>query len=672
MLSQNTRDPRSWAGTADEITNRLFTVRIDELRALQVEHDYLTGDALAAVLFHDAPGNRVLLDAIEQYYVRQAEEFLNDNHNLEGRLKLEVLRDKFRNPLTSTLARRVVERLEDFARKHLDVAKEAADANDRSKALANLESAEAAWPTFPGLRELREKLLGEFAVLRIGVRTLPRHVSPMTALTDVDKIAGRLLFEPLLTARAAPSSVEGYKTVLSETPRRLTNGYEFVLPANLTWSDGSPAKTDDVLRSLELVTAPGTPLFDPSKANNAVFSAQALDESRIAFTFNSAPLDPLTALTFPILPAHRLPRERSALDPAFDKQPVGTGPFVLAGTEGDEVIFRTNPQYKRTWAPTGPRIKEIRFIQYSDWNVARRAFLDGRWQMLIEVSSKEVEELSGQPQSLIFTPTEAKSTMLTNPRIYFLAINHRKPYLQNVKAREAIYYAIDRRGILDKVFRGKNQTQHQELNGPFPLGSWAYDMNAYNPAQKSAHQPFQASAARNNAGNLPELKLVVLAEDGPGQAACALIKDDLAKANIQAVITPMASSALLTELTKEQPNFDLLYTNYDFDSEALNLQPLLDSDAAGGKGRNYMGYQTHQPDNQLMQLFRAAQTSRDFNTVQRQMFAIHDHVIKNVILVPLWQLDRPIAVHRSLDNYQRFHPLYVFDGTENWTLKASK
>jgi ABC-type transport system substrate-binding protein len=298
--------------------------------------------------------------------------------------------------------------------------------------------------------------------------------------------------------------------------------------------------------------------------------------------------------------------------------------------------------------------------------------LDGRWQMLVEAGSKEVEELSGQPQSLIFTPTEPKSSMLTNSRIYFLAINHRKPYLQNVKAREAIYYAIDRKGILDKVFRGKNRNQHQELNGPFPLDSWAYDMNAYNPAQKSAYQPFQASAARNNAGNVPELKLVVLADDAQGQAACALMKDDLAKANIQAVITPMSSTALLAELTKDQPNFDLLYTSYDFDSEALNIQPLLDAEAANGKGRNFMGYQVQQPDNQLMQLLRASQTSRDFNTVQRQMFAIHDHIIKNAIFVPLWQLDRPIAVHRSLDNYNRFHPLYVFEGTENWTLKATQ
>ncbi len=40
-LSQNTRDPRSWAGTADEIAGLLFTIRIDELRALQAERDYL-------------------------------------------------------------------------------------------------------------------------------------------------------------------------------------------------------------------------------------------------------------------------------------------------------------------------------------------------------------------------------------------------------------------------------------------------------------------------------------------------------------------------------------------------------------------------------------------------------------------------------------------------------
>ncbi len=675
-LAQQTRQPASWAGVQDEINNFLFSVRIDELRALQAERDYVTAEALATRLFQETPGNRVLLETIEQVFLKQADEFLNQNQFLNGRLRLETLRDKYRNPLTSTLTKRMVERLEEHARKNADVAKQAVESNDRSKALAALEEAEQAWPTFPGLRELREKLLGEYGVLRIGVRTLPRNVSPLTVMTDVDRIASQLMFEPLITARAAPSIQEGYRLTMTEAPKRLLGGYEFVLPVAVKWSDGKPLKSEDVIRSLELLSKPGTSMYNPalqseSAQNNPVFSSQPLDESRIAFSFKSPTLDPLAYLQFPILPAHRLTTERP-MDPAFDKQPTGTGPYFLAGQENDEVIFRANPHYKRAHAPQGPVIKEIRFIKYANWGVARSAFLDGRWQILLEASSKEVEDLAGQPQSLIYTPTEQRGSYLTNPRIYFLAFNYRKPYFQKKETREMIYYAINRESILTAVFRGKNRQLHQVLNGPYPVNSWAYDP-VYSGPNENPYDTVKHLTAKSKADKLPNpVRLVVLADDQQGLAACNMIKEELQKGAINVAVAPLSAAALALELSKEEPNFDLLYTSYDFDSELLHIRPLLDPSAANGQGRNYMGYQRNSPDNDLMRFILESQNSRALETVKQKMNAIHGHIVKNAIFVPLWQLDRHIAVHRNLDKYNRFHPLYVFDGVENWVLKSGK
>jgi len=47
--------------------------------------------------------------------------------------------------------RRVIERLEEQARKNFEVAKKAIDEKNRSQALSALEIAEQAWPTLPGL-----------------------------------------------------------------------------------------------------------------------------------------------------------------------------------------------------------------------------------------------------------------------------------------------------------------------------------------------------------------------------------------------------------------------------------------------------------------------------------------------------------------------------------------
>ena len=175
LLAQSNRDARSWAGMEAELKNKLFDVRVDEMRALTAERDYATAEALAQKMFQATPGDRVLLDVIEQLYVKVCDDQFAENNFLQARLVLEGLRDRYRNPLTSLPTRRVVERLEDHARKNFDAAKKAIDDKNRSQALSALETAEQAWPTLPGLREFRVKVLGEYSVLRVGVRESACH-----------------------------------------------------------------------------------------------------------------------------------------------------------------------------------------------------------------------------------------------------------------------------------------------------------------------------------------------------------------------------------------------------------------------------------------------------------------------------------------------------------------
>jgi hypothetical protein len=75
-------------------------------------------------------------------------------------------------------------------------------------------------------------------------------------------------------------------------------------------------------------------------------------------------------------------------------------------------------------------------------------------------------------------------------------------------------------------------------------------------------------------------------------------------------------------------------------------------------------------DPTLMRYLANGLNNRELENARRQMFSTHKHVMENAILVPLYQLDKHIAVHRSLDRYERFHPIYVFDGVEKWVLKA--
>ena len=94
----------------------------------------------------------------------------------------------------------------------------------------------------------------------------------------------------------------------------------------------------------------------------------------------------------------------------------------------------------------------------------------GRLHVLLDLPPESIRPLLDLPSVQV--------RRMQNRRIYFLAVNHCVPFLKNQDVRKAIAHAIDRKRILDDVFRGpKKDTPdppHRVLNGPYPPGSWAY------------------------------------------------------------------------------------------------------------------------------------------------------------------------------------------------------
>jgi ABC-type transport system substrate-binding protein len=372
-------------------------------------------------------------------------------------------------------------------------------------------------------------------------------------------------------------------------------------------------------------------------------------------------------LCFDLLPAHRLPRERSARDLAFGKNPLGSGPFMLDSITGDEVVFKVNPHYRRPQAPAGPALSEIRFIRYGNFIDARSALASGRWQMLLHLTTAEREQLAGVDHTFVATPTEQPdgANLLANPRIWFLAPNYRKPAWRDENLRHAISLSLDREGLLQEVFRGQGKKQHRALTGPFPLGSWAYNPDL-TPDKVSPFNPSMARQRAQSSGFSGTLKLRFPGEDEQAARACAAIQKAVEQhAGLRLTPEPMPSSQIASDLASDNPTFDLLYWYYDFPNETLSLWPLLDPRAISPNGQNYFGYRG---DSELERLFRLIQSRRDFEFVRRRSHEVHEHLWRKMVFIPLWQLDVHVAMHVSLEA-RRLHPLYVFEEVETWRRK---
>jgi ABC-type transport system substrate-binding protein len=658
-----------WVGLEDEFKKELQQTQIAEVRAMTGESDWPGGEALAAYLRTVYPPTRDLMDAIQAHYIAMAQDLIAKDKHPDARRKLEFFLKKYANAVSPDVEQ-VHKQLQAKAGQLLSQGKALADAGEASKAFSFIQQAEDTWPQLAGLQEQRGRLLKAFPVLRVGVKQLPTQISPTTALSDVDRAACQLVFDQLFKLRAGPSARDGYECRLGlEIVPSQRGGFTLVLPPDLKWSDGKPFTSEDIKRSREILVDPRSPFCDPFAGE--ILDIKSDDDYHVNVEFKRGHIDPLSMLTFPLLPAHRLVPTRSPRDPAFGKNPIGTGPYVFKGVEGNEAIFTANPHYKRPHAPDGPAIKEIRLVQYPDFAQAKNALASGVVQILHGLTSEEADQLEGLPGVELLTPTQPRELTtgaFTNSRLWVLIPNHRKPELANLEMRKALSMLIDREKILNEVFRGnQKEKQHRVLNGPFPVGSWAYAPQASdsNPYKPQAGKGFLGEAQRK-LGKAPSFSLKYPAGDPLADKACKAIRTQLAAEQVAINLEALPADQIVAELAKDRPTFDLIYWPIDHDNEALDLWPYFAPPTGQGIGRNFMGIEQ---DTELLSKFRRLQTRRDFKVVQAEMQDLHDLITeRKVAFIPLWQLDRPVAVNGKHLRTTRIHPLWLFDDVEDWRL----
>jgi ABC-type transport system substrate-binding protein len=669
-ISRKQRRGNRWEGLAKNLEREVFSHQLAQIDALTEQKDWGNAYALCEILNKNYAGSAALEQAIERVFVAHARSLIDESQNfLQARLVLKKLKETY-TFRTSGEVRNVEDRLKKKARDSFLAAQKLKEENKRTEMFSLLEEASQAWPDTAGLREFILKEQAAYPVLIVGVRHLPQQMSPTTAATDAEKMAARLIFEPLVNLRSGPSAKEGYIYKLGDDLRRIDQGYEIVLPPTLKWSDGTPVRSADVLRSWELAAKTKNPLYDIDIAN--VLEAQAPDDERVQLIFKRGVLDPFSYLTFPLVPVKRLPSDRSPRDLAFGKQPLGSGPFMVKSADDEEVVLVANPHYQRWHAPQGPYFKEIRFIRYTDFNVARKAMEDGRWQMLLDITTQEMRQMTGTDQFAVATPSalnvDSKGAYpFTNPRVWFLAPNMRsgKP-LASENLRKAIGFAIDRDTILSKVFNRDSGKPHKPLNGPFPLDSWAYnkDYNTISALDLDKSSDLLKNARDKDLGGaVPTLSLKYPLEALGAKEACEAIRTQLLPRGITLKVEGVPQRDLARELARAEPNFDLVYWCYDFEDERLSLRPLFDVSGLVEDGRNYVG-----STGGLDQLFDNIQNHRDLVYNQKRSFEVHRAVVDRMLLVPLWQIDTHVAMTRKL-KFNHLHPILIFDHVELWTLE---
>lgn len=143
-----------------------------------------------------------------------------------------------------------------------------------------------------------------------------------------------------------------------------------------------------------------------------------------------------------------------------DLEPVGTGPFQFVRYEKDSQIrFEANP----TYFEGKPKIDKLIFAITIEANVRAQKLKRGECQFVAEPSVLDLPTLRKEPN---LTVVEQEGL-----NVGYLAINVEKPHLGDVRVREAIAKALNRKSYLDAIFQG----QATLAVNPIPPTMWSYN-----------------------------------------------------------------------------------------------------------------------------------------------------------------------------------------------------
>lgn len=366
--------------------------------------------------------------------------------------------------------------------------------------------------------------------LVLGVVLEPPHLDPTAgAAAAIDEILYANVFEGL--TRIGPSGE--VLPALAESWTISDDGkvYTFKLHKGVKFHDGSDFDAEDVKFSLDRARAP-----DSVNAQKGLFAAidtvEVIDPETVQVTLKH----PQGAFLYNMGWGDAVIVAPESADRNKEK-PIGTGPFRFEHwAKGSAVTLVKSDNY---WGdPVALDKVEFRFIP--DAAAAVPAVLSGDVQAFPFFPADAVSQVEGNPQlKVVIGSTEGET---------ILAMNNKKPPLDNLKVRQAISYALDREAIIDGASGGLGQPIGSHVS---PSSKAYVDLTGRYPHDAAKARELLKEAGFEN-GFKTTLKLPppAYARDG-GQ----IIASQLRNVGIQADIIPVEWAQWL----------DQVFTKKDYD-----------------------------------------------------------------------------------------------------------
>jgi peptide/nickel transport system substrate-binding protein len=235
----------------------------------------------------------------------------------------------------------------------------------------------------------------------------------------------------------------------------------FHLRKGVTWHDGAPFTSEDVLFTYQMYIDPKVPT---SYAEDflQVAKAEAVDPYTFRVTYKEPFAPALESWGTAIQPKHLLEGQDITKSP-LTRSPVGTGPYKFVKWDaGEKIELLANPDYFEGQ----PYIHRVVYRVIPDTSTQFLELQSGGLDMM----GLTPIQFKTQTDTPAFTRNFNKYSYLSFSYTY-LGYNLNKPLFQDQRLRQAISYAINKQEIIDGVLLGLGEI----ATGPYKPDTWVYN-----------------------------------------------------------------------------------------------------------------------------------------------------------------------------------------------------
>ncbi len=402
---------------------------------------------------------------------------------------------------------------------------------------------------------------------------------------------------------------------------KLRQGVEF--HSNQYFSPNREFNADDVIFSINRQKQPSHPLHALYGANYPYFKGQGLgtlirnikkiDDYQVEIELTRPESPFLSILATPFLPIQSkeysdflMQKEQLEL---FDKNPIGTGPFQYVAYETDSYLrFKRFDQHFAYISP----IKNLVYAITPDPAMRFARFSAGECDMMRYPLPVHIK-LANQDDSI-------KSIQTSALNVAYWAFNTEKEPFNNVKVRQALSLAINRKAIIRSVY----DNQAIQAEGPLGPSSWAYD----NELTSTQYNPEKAKQLLLEAGYSSGFELdiwampVQRAYNPNARKMAEMIQQDLLEIGIQSNIVSYQWGTFLRRVRLGHHQTVLLGWNADNGDPNNFLTPLLSCLASQNRS-NYARWCDRNFDQLILQARQetSPEKRKDYYIQAQKLFA---------------------------------------------------